>query len=114
MREEGIREEKNRYCSLFLIYGNLLTKTVRRRRNYFFLDDYSLSEIAQLEKVSRNAVFLSLSQGKEEIDKREKSLGFAKKRKQRKERRKQREKTESLEERKKGLQERKEELDYGI
>ena len=76
VKEERIREQKDRFCSLFRIYGNRLTETIYRRREYFYLDDYSLSEISQIEKVSRNAVFLSLNQGKKELENREEKLGF--------------------------------------
>ena len=76
IKEDRIREQKDRFCSLFRIYGNRLTETIHRRREYFYLEDYSLSEISQIEKVSRNAVFLSLSQGKKELENREEKLGF--------------------------------------
>lgn len=78
--EEGIREQKEYYCSLFTIYGNLLTDTIKRRMSYFYLEDYSLSEISQLEKVSRNAVFLSIRQGKKELKEYDGKLGFSLKR----------------------------------
>ena len=68
IKEDRIREQKDRFCSLFRIYGNRLTETIHRRREYFYLEDYSLSEISQIEKVSRNAVFLSLNQGKKELE----------------------------------------------
>jgi predicted DNA-binding protein YlxM (UPF0122 family) len=42
--------------------------------NDFYDQDLSLSEIAQNEQVSRNAVFISLSQGEKELDKYEEKM----------------------------------------
>lgn len=50
-------EDKLRMNRLYDIYGALLTD---KQRDYFiryYQDDYSLSEIAELSGVSRNAVF---------------------------------------------------------
>ncbi len=113
-KEDGIREQKDRFCSLFRLYGNLLTDTIRRRREAFYLDDYSLSEISQNEKVSRNAVFLSLSQGKKELENREEKLGFLKKRNHIRDGIESLMEETSSSERKKKLEEIEGELDYGI
>ncbi|MFA6625196.1 MAG: hypothetical protein WCS80_05490 [Bacilli bacterium] len=73
--------KKNRYSSLVLIYGNLLTKVTLRRMKSFYLEDLSLSEIAQNDKVSRNAVFVSLLNGEKELDDYEKKLSLLEKEK---------------------------------
>ncbi len=53
-------QNKNKYISLFDFYQRLLTK---KQRDYFtlhFIEDYSLSEIANLKSVSRNAIYDSI------------------------------------------------------
>lgn len=42
--------------ALLQCYDALLTETQRRIMHYYFFDDYSLSEIAEITEVSRNAV----------------------------------------------------------
>lgn len=48
--------DKIRYHQLYDIYQGLLTDKQKTYFEYYYLDDYSLSEIADLLKVSRNAV----------------------------------------------------------
>jgi predicted DNA-binding protein YlxM (UPF0122 family) len=50
-------EEKIRSNSLYDLYGKLLTEKQREYFEYYYQNDYSLSEIAALLKVSRNAVY---------------------------------------------------------
>lgn len=50
-------QEKIRYHQLYDIYGALLTDKQRSYFSYYYFDDYSLSEIAKIMNVSRNAVF---------------------------------------------------------
>ena len=54
---EDILQKKERIFSLFQIYGKLLTEKNYRRMEFFLFDDLSLFEIAEIEKVSRNAIF---------------------------------------------------------
>jgi len=57
----NILEKKNYYNSLFDFYGSLLTpKQQEYFKNYYF-EDLSLSEIANIHNVSRNAVFDQLN-----------------------------------------------------
>ncbi|MGD9964226.1 MAG: YlxM family DNA-binding protein [Candidatus Izemoplasmatales bacterium] len=53
-------EETIRLNQLFDIYQELLTEKQKEYFRYYFSDNYSLSEIAELLKVSRNAVHLQL------------------------------------------------------
>jgi hypothetical protein len=53
-------EEKIRYHKLYDIYRDLLTEKQKTYFEYYYLDDYSLSEIADILGVSRNAVFEQL------------------------------------------------------
>ncbi len=48
----------------------------------FYDDDLSISEISQNEKVSRNAIFDSLSQGEKELDDYEEKMQLFKKQKE--------------------------------
>ena len=53
-------EETIKLNKLFDIYQELLTKKQREYFDYYFLRDYSLSEIAEIYDVSRNAVHLQI------------------------------------------------------
>ena len=53
-------ENKIRLNELYDIYGELLTDKQRTYFDYYYLKDYSLSEISELLKVSRNAVHMQL------------------------------------------------------
>ncbi len=54
---EKVIEKKIRFHQLYDIYGKLLTDKQKTAFEYYYLDDYSLSEIADILKVSRNAVY---------------------------------------------------------
>ena len=53
-------EETIRLNQLFDIYKELLTVKQKEYFGYYFSDNYSLSEIADIFKVSRNAVHLQI------------------------------------------------------
>lgn len=53
---------KEHLISLYLTYSPLLTKTQADYFHAHYFLDHSLSEIAENEGVSRNAIFLSLKQ----------------------------------------------------
>lgn len=53
-------QDKIRLNRLFDIYGELLTDKQRMYFEYYYLNDYSLSEISDLLSVSRNAVHMQL------------------------------------------------------
>lgn len=70
---------KENLISLYLIYSPLLTKTqVDYFHAHYFLD-YSLAEIAENSKISKNAVFLSLKQTERKLIYFEAKLGLVKK-----------------------------------
>ena len=64
---ENILQKKERIFSLFQIYGKLLTEKNYRRMEFFLFDDLSLFEIAEIEKVSRNAIFQSIKNSSLEL-----------------------------------------------
>ncbi len=50
--------EKKEYLNrLFELYGALLTDKQSQSFVYYYVDDYSLQEIAEIFKVSRNAIY---------------------------------------------------------
>lgn len=49
-------DKKIRIHQLYDLYGALLTEKQKTAFEYYYLDDYSLSEIAEILKVSRNAI----------------------------------------------------------
>jgi len=53
-------EETVRLNQLFDIYQKLLTDKQREYFSYYFSEDYSLAEIAEILKVSRNAVHIQI------------------------------------------------------
>ena len=79
MERKDILTSKERFSSLLLIYGPLLSPTIQRRLGDFYLTDLSLSEIAQNESVSRSAVQQSIKEGEKALLEYEKKLSFLKK-----------------------------------
>lgn len=63
-----ILEKKNKYNSLYDIYGCLLTSKQQEYFTSYYFDDLSLSEIASTYNVSRNAVFDQLNKIYELLD----------------------------------------------
>ncbi len=76
---ENELQKKEKFAELLLIYGKLLTKNIYHRMEMFYLEDYSITEISELEKVSRNAIFESLSHGEKQLSKYENNLHIGKK-----------------------------------
>lgn len=72
--------EKIRFNSLFDLYGNLLTDKQREYFGYYYSEDYSLSEIAELLGVSRNAVHDQIKIVTGHLDEFETKLGLLERR----------------------------------
>ena len=53
-------KDKMKLNDLYDIYGELLTEKQRLYYDYYYLKDYSLSEISELLSVSRNAIHMQL------------------------------------------------------
>ena len=60
-------EKRNYYCELYNLYSELLNDVTKNRFHQFYFEDLSLSEIAEKEKVSRNAIHLSIKKGEKEL-----------------------------------------------
>ena len=65
--KNNIVEKKIYYCELFNLYSELLNNVTKERFHQFYFEDLSLSEIAEKENVSRNAIHLSIKKGEKEL-----------------------------------------------
>ncbi|OQX93562.1 MAG: hypothetical protein B6I17_02370 [Tenericutes bacterium 4572_104] len=74
-------EDKIRMNSLYDIYGKLLTEKQRMYYEYYYLSDYSLSEISEILSVSRNAVHMQLKNVVNHLENYEKTLKMLEKKK---------------------------------
>ena len=72
-------EEKIEISMLLRIYGNLLTDKQQQFMDYYYNDDLSLSEIAENEEITRQAVREILLKSKNKLKEYEEKLGFMKK-----------------------------------
>ena len=72
-------EEKIKLNQLYDIYGELLTEKQREYYEYYYLQDYSLSEISDLLNVSRNAVHMQLKNVVKYLEEYEKTLQILRK-----------------------------------
>lgn len=70
--------EKNMKFSLLLdIYGDMLNERKRELLQYYYEDDYSLSEISEITGISRQGVRDSIKKSEEEIKQLEQTLKIA-------------------------------------
>jgi len=74
-------KDKIRLNDLYDIYGELLTEKQKEYFEYYYLQDYSLSEISEILKVSRNAVHTQLKNVISHLDKYEEKLKVLKNKK---------------------------------
>ena len=74
-------EEKVKVSILLEIYGNLLTKRQYEYMDYYYNEDLSLSEIADNNDITRQAVRTILVKSKKKLEEYEKRLGFMQKEK---------------------------------
>lgn len=69
-------EEKIKISMLLRIYGNLLTVKQQEFMEYYYNDDLSLSEIAENEGITRQAVRTILIKSNKKLEEYEEKLGF--------------------------------------
>lgn len=67
-------KDKLRYHALYDIYQGLLTDKQKQYFEYYYFEDYSLSEIAEMLDVSRNAVHDQVKKVLEHLDHYESTL----------------------------------------
>lgn len=70
---------KEHLITLYLTYSVLLTKTQAEYFHAHYFLDYSLAEIAENSKISKNAVFLSIKQTERKLIDFEDKLSLVKK-----------------------------------
>ena len=76
--------EKKQYVNLLMdCYEDLLTEKQKNYLDYYYHQDFSLSEIAEEFDVSRNAVFDNLKKAVNILEKYEEKLGLLKKHQER-------------------------------
>ncbi len=68
---------------LFDFYQELLTTKQKTYVSFYYLDDYSLGEIAEEFEVSRQAIYDNIKRTEESLEKYEEKLGMLKKYQQR-------------------------------
>ena len=69
-------DDRIRFGSLYEIYGALLTEKQRQCLELYFCEDYSLAEIAEEMKVSRQAIHEVLRRVEQTLEHYETMLGF--------------------------------------
>ena len=74
-------EEKVKIGILLDMYGVLLTSKQRNFMELYYNEDWSLSEIAESNKITRQAVRAVLLKAKKKLEKYEEQLNFMKKQK---------------------------------
>ena len=72
-------EEKIEISMLLRIYGGLLTEKQQEFMEWYYNDDLSLSEIAENEGITRQAVRTILVKSKKKLNEYEEKLGFMEK-----------------------------------
>lgn len=80
---ESSLEKTQRVNLLIDCYGELLTQKQQLYLEYYYQDDYSLSEIAEILNVSRNAVYDNLKKAVHSLEKYEEKLQLMKKHQER-------------------------------
>lgn len=80
---ESILEKKQRVNLLMDCYSELLTEKQQVYLEYYYQEDYSLSEIADILNVSRNAVFDNLKKAVHSLENYEEKLQLLKKHQER-------------------------------
>ncbi len=71
--------KKNNLIELFLVYKTLFTKKQQEYFSMYYLDDYSLNEIASINNVSRNAVFDAIVKIEKKLETYERNLSLLEK-----------------------------------
>ncbi|WP_018750842.1 putative DNA-binding protein [Paenibacillus sanguinis] len=79
MSQENRLEKTNRINLLFDFYEALLTEKQQTFLKYYFLDDFSLGEIAAEFEISRQAVYEHIKRAEGMLETYEEKLGLLKK-----------------------------------
>lgn len=68
-----------RIGNLFVFYGQLLTKKQQEILKYYYIDDFSLGEIAENLQISRQAVYDTIKRSEKTLEEYEDKLSLSKK-----------------------------------
>lgn len=79
MSQENRLEKTNRINLLFDFYETLLTEKQQTFLKYYFLDDFTLGEIASEFQISRQAVYEHIKRAEEMLEVYEDKLGLVRK-----------------------------------
>lgn len=77
--DDNLLLKREYYMFLFDYYGFLLTNKQQEYFNDFYINDYTLSEIASNKNISRSAVFDAIEKINKALEDYEKALGLFKK-----------------------------------
>ena len=69
-------EQNIKICNLIDTYGNLLSQKQLKLLKHYYFEDMSLSEIAEVEKISRPAVLDALHSGVKKLENCEEKVGM--------------------------------------
>ena len=72
-------EEKLRIIKLFDVYGGFLTERQRQIMEDYYINDNSLSEIAEVDSISKQAIHDSVKKSIKALEKSEEEIGLIKK-----------------------------------
>jgi predicted DNA-binding protein YlxM (UPF0122 family) len=76
MQDDDLFEKRIRVSRLYDVYGELLTDKQKMVMEQYFYDDLSLGEIADTNKISRQAVYDLLKRVEQTLEKYEGKLHF--------------------------------------
>lgn len=77
-KDKSLLEDVTRYSALLDLYGSLLTEKNRKALALYLNEDWSLREIADYYKISRQAVHDRIQTGYDHLDDLEEKLGLEK------------------------------------
>lgn len=75
---EKLIEKKIEYATLFDVYGSLLTKKQQDILSFYFFEDLSYNEIADLQGISKQAIHDTISKAIKKLNLYEDKIGYLK------------------------------------
>lgn len=73
---EKLIEKKIEYATLFDVYGSLLTKKQQDILSYYFFEDLSYNEIADLQGISKQAIHDTINKAIKKLNHYEENIGY--------------------------------------
>ncbi|PLX35143.1 MAG: hypothetical protein C0604_00400 [Clostridiales bacterium] len=72
----NLMEKKIKYGNMFAFYGKLLTEKQYEMLYHYYMNDFSMVEIAENMKISRQAVYDAVKKSNKALESYEKKLGL--------------------------------------